>query len=127
MLSIDDATGKISHGIFDKNEGIMAVFKFWIRYIEKNGIPKSIYLDKFSTYKINHENAEDNKDMITQFQRANKEIGIEMIMANSPEAKGRIERGNKTLQDRLVKALKFHGITNMEEANKYLEEKERNI
>ena len=122
LLSIDDATGKISHGVFDKNEGIIAVFKFWIRYIEKNGIPKSIYLDKFSTYKINHKNAEDNKDMITQFQRASKEVGIEMIVANSPEAKGRIERGNKTLQDRLVKALKFHGITNMEEANKYLEE-----
>jgi hypothetical protein len=123
LLSIDDATGKISHGVFDKNEGVIAVFKFWIKYIEKNGIPRSIYLDKFSTYKINHKSAEDNKDLITQFQRANKEVGINMIMANSPEAKGRIERANKTLQDRLVKALKFHKITTRAEANKYLEEK----
>jgi hypothetical protein len=121
LLSVDDATGKITYAKFDYNESTMAVFGFWTEYFSKNGLPLSIYLDKFSTYKINHKNAVDNKDMITQFQRAMNQVGVKTIPAHSPEAKGRVERMNETLQDRLVKELRLAGITTIEEANKFLE------
>ena len=121
LLSVDDATGKITHAKFDINESTVAVFKFWLEYFAIHGLPMSIYLDKFSTYKINHKNAVDNKDMITQFERAMNQIGIEPITAHSPEAKGRVERMNETLQDRLVKELRLASITTIEEANKFLE------
>ena len=122
LLSVDDATGKITHAKFDYNEGVIAVFRFWLEYFEKNGLPLSIYLDKFSTYKVNHKNAVDNKDLITQFQRAMNQVGGNLITAHSPEAKGRVERMNGTLQDRLVKELKLAGITTMKDANKFLRE-----
>lgn len=122
LLSVDDATGKITHAKFDYNESIIAVFKFWLEYFDKNGLPLSIYLDKFSTYKVNHKNATDNKDMVTQFQRASNQVNLKLIFANSPQAKGRVERMNKTLQDRLVKELKLAGITTIEKANEFLEE-----
>jgi len=121
LLAVDDATGRITHARFDYNEGVVAVFKFWTEYFPKNGLPISIYLDKFSTYKVNHRNAVDNKDLITQFERAAKEIGIKLITANSPQAKGRVERMNKTLQDRLVKELGLAKIITIEGANKFLE------
>jgi len=62
LLSVDDATGKITGGYFDTNEGIIAVFHFWETYILLHGKPLIVYLDKFSTYKINHKAAEDNKE-----------------------------------------------------------------
>ena len=122
LLAVDDATGKITHAQFDCNEGVVAVFKFWKEYLLQNGQPISIYLDKFSTYKVNHKNAVDNKDLITQFERATKELGVKLITANSPQAKGRVERMNQTLQDRLVKELRLANITTMEGANEFLEE-----
>ena len=120
LLSVDDATGKITHAKFDYNEGVVAVFKFWKEYFNQNGLPLSIYLDKFSTYKVNHKNAVDNKDLITQFQRAMNQSGVNLITAHSPQAKGRVERMNGTLQDRLVKELKLAGITTTGKANKFL-------
>jgi len=120
LLSVDDATGKITHAKFDKNEGVVAVFKFWLEYFEKNGLPISIYLDKFSTYKINHKSAVDNKDLITQFQRAMNQAGVKPISAHSPEAKGRVERMFETLQDRLVKELRIANVSTIEEANEFL-------
>jgi uncharacterized glyoxalase superfamily protein PhnB len=120
LLSVDDATGKITHAKFDINESVMAVFGFWKEYVLENGLPLSIYLDKFSTYKINHKNAVDNKDMITQFERAMNQIGVKPITAHSPQAKGRVERIFETLQDRLVKELRLAGITTIEGANEFL-------
>lgn len=122
LLSIDDATGKIIHAKFDYNESTKAVFKFWLEYFAQNGLPVSIYLDKFSTYKINHKNAVDNKDMITQFERAMNQIGVVPITAHSPQAKGRVERVFETLQDRLVKEMRLKGISTIEEANEFLKE-----
>ena len=122
LLSIDDATGKITYAKFDCNESVMAVFKFWTEYFDKNGLPVSIYLDKFSTYKINHKNAVDNHELKTQFERAMKEAGVKPITAHSPEAKGRVERVFGTLQDRLVKEMRLAGISTIEGANKFLEE-----
>lgn len=120
LLSVDDATGKITHAKFDINESTIAVFKFWTEYFAKNGLPLSIYLDKFSTYKINHKNAVDNKDMITQFERAVNQTGIKPITAHSPQAKGRVERMFGTLQDRLVKEMRLAKINNIKQANEFL-------
>ena len=122
LLSVDDAAGKITHAKFDYNEGRIAVFNFWKEYIEKNGLPLAIYLDKFSTYKINHKNAVDNKDMMTQFERAMGQLNIRPITAHSPQAKGRVERMFGTLQDRLVKEMRLANIENIEQANDFLKD-----
>jgi hypothetical protein len=120
LLSIDDATGEITHAKFDTNEGVHAVFHFWLEYFDMHGLPLSIYLDKFSTYKINHPSAVDNADLMTQFQRAMKRVGVEVIHAHSPQAKGRVERVFQTLQDRLVKELRLRNISTIAEANLFL-------
>jgi len=91
-----------------------------------NGIPKEIYLDKFSTYKINHKMAVDNSELMTQFGRAMKSFGTNLICANTPQAKGRIERLFQTLQDRLVKEMRLDNIDNIdniESANIFLKDK----
>jgi hypothetical protein len=118
---VDDATGEVV-AKFALNEGIPATFQFWIDYILMHGKPKSVYLDKFATYKINHPNATDDKELTTQFGRACKELGIELIFANSPQAKGRVERMNGTLQDRLLKELRENDISNIDDANAFLKE-----
>jgi len=123
LLAVDDATGKITKAVFDHHEGIFPTFGFWKAYLMENGKPTSIYLDKFSTYKINHQAAEDNKELITQFGRACRDLGIKLISAHSPEGKGRVERMFGTLQDRLVKELRLQGISDIKTANKFLEEK----
>jgi len=120
LLAVDDATGDITPKL-DRNEGIQAVFSFWKEYLIKQGKPKAIYLDKFSTYKINHKNAVDNQNFKTQFQRAMQELDIEVIFAHTPQAKGRVERMNKTLQDRMVKEMRLAEIANVEEANKFIQ------
>jgi len=121
LASIDDATGRITHARFGQNEGVIEVFSFWQGYIQRLGKPRSIYLDKFSTYKMNSKFAQDNHELKTQFERALQELQIEPITAHSPEAKGRIENIFGTLQDRLVKELRLAGISTIEEANFFLE------
>lgn len=122
LASIDDAIGKITKAEFTKHEGVIPVFTFWKSYVEEIGKPISIYLDQFSTYKINHKNAVDNSELITQFERAMQQLAIELITAHSPEAKGRIERLFLTLQDRLVKEMRLGGINTPETGNKFLKE-----
>ncbi len=122
LASIDDATGKITHAKFDSNEGVVAVFNFWMGYVKALGKPLGIYLDKFSTYKINHKLAVDNSELMTQFQKVMKLLSIEVINANSPEAKGRVERLFQTLQDRLVKELRLNNISSITEANLFLKD-----
>lgn len=123
LLSVDDATGKMTQAVFDRHEGILPTFGFWKSYVKEIGKPSTIYLDKFSTYKINHKSAEDNSDMMTQFQRACQDLGITLIFAHSPESKGRVERMFQTLQDRLVKELRLQNISDIETANIFLKEK----
>ncbi len=122
LASIDDATGKITHAYFDFNEGVVPVFNFWLEYVLTLGKPLGIYLDKFSTYKINHKSAVDNAELMTQFQKAMQILGIEVINANSPEAKGRVERLFQTLQDRLVKELRLAGINTIKDGNQFLKD-----
>jgi hypothetical protein len=122
LLSVDDATGKITRAVFEYNEGVVPVFKFWKAYFEVEGLPNSIYLDKFSTYKVNHKNAVDNEELMTQFERAMNQLGVKVIHANSPQAKGRVEKMNSTLQRRLVKEMRLNKINTIEDANQYLQE-----
>ena len=123
LLAVDDATGQITKAWFDHHEGVVPTFNFWKDYLKTKGKPGAIYLDKFSTYKINHKAAQDNKEMITQFQRACLDLGIRLISAHSPQAKGRVERMFETLQDRLVKELRLENISDIETANRFLEAK----
>ena len=120
LAAIDDATGKITKAKFADNEGTEATFTFWQEYIETLGKPVSIYLDKGSTYKNNPRKNAVNVLELTQFQRACQQIGINLIHAHSPQAKGRIERLFQTLQDRLIKELRLKNISTIEEANIFL-------
>lgn len=122
LASIDDATGQITKAMFAPHEGVVPVFTFWQEYVQEIGKPVNIYLDSFSTYKINHKNAVDNKELMTQFERAMGQLSIELITAHSAEAKGRVERLFLTLQDRLVKEMRLAGINTPEDGNRFLEE-----
>ena len=105
MGYIDDATG-IPFGRFYKFEGTIPAMDSFKRYIKKRGIPLSVYLDKHSTYKsqkkLSIEEELANKEALSNFERALKELGVDVIHANSPQAKGRIERLFNTFQDRLI-------------------------
>ena len=122
LATIDDATGIPVKAKFDLNEGVFPVFGFWKEYVLQHGKPRSIYLDKFSTYKMTQRVAIENHETQTQFQRAMNQLDIEPITAHSPQAKGRIERLFNTFQDRLVKELRLRNISTIEAANKFLEE-----
>ncbi|MFA7290545.1 MAG: ISNCY family transposase [Melioribacteraceae bacterium] len=119
--SKDDATNTL-YAHFSEHEDIKGVFTFWMEYIKKYGKPKSIYLDNGSVYKVNRKTVFDDPEVLTQFERACEELGIEVIHAKSPQAKGRIENGWGTLQDRLIKELRLRHIGNIKDANKYLKE-----
>lgn len=121
LASIDDATGQVTKAVFAPHEGVVPVFTFWKEYLEQHGKPRSIYLDKFSTYKMNCKEAKDNPDLKTQFKRAADELHLELIFANSPQAKGRVERLFETLQDRLVKELRLANVSTPNEGNIFLE------
>ena len=116
---IDDATGKMMAAFFAPSEAIESYFTLMQMYLNQHGRPLALYSDKHGVFKVNHPGALSGEG-ITQFGRAMKELGIEMIFANSPQAKGRIERSNRTLQDRLVKELRLNKISTIEEANTFL-------
>jgi transposase len=123
MGYIDDATGR-PFARFYTYEGTLPAMDSFKRYIKKYGIPLSVYLDKHSTYKSNGKpSIEDELNDITplsQFERALEELDVRVIHANSPQAKGRVERIFSTFQDRLVKELRLEKISSIDEANKFL-------
>lgn len=120
LLAVDDATGDILDAQFAEHEGVLPVMGFWLAYASIHGIPKGVYLDRFSTYSMNVKLAAENPDTLTQFERAAKEVGIEVIHAYSPQAKGRVENVFGTLQDRLVKEMRLRNICTVQEANVFL-------
>lgn len=121
LAAIDDATGRITHAKFDDSEGLVPVAAFWEEYLLHYGKPISLYVDKFSTYHMNNGLAVENSETKTQFQRAMEtDLQITIITAHSPQAKGRIERLFRTLQDRLVKELRLRNISDVETANQFL-------
>lgn len=121
LVKVDDATW-IINAKFDKSEWTIPTFNFWKEDIFKNWKPRAIYLDRFATYKINHPNATNDKELPTQFWRVAKTFWIQLIFANSAQWKWRVERMNWTLQDRLVKELRENKICDLGSANKFLEE-----
>jgi hypothetical protein len=124
MGYVDDATGRF-FGRFYDHEGIYPAMDSLRRYIGRYGLPQSIYLDKHSTYKTTRQPDTDellrDEQAQTQFERAAVELGIKLIHANSPQAKGRIERTFGTLQDRLVKEMRLAGVASCAEANRFLD------
>lgn len=125
MGYIDDATGRV-YGRFYEYEGTVPAMDSFKRYIRKYGIPLSVYLDKHTTYKSTAKPTIEEELQgvapMSQFERAMKELGVAVIHAHSPQAKGRIERLFGTLQDRLVKEMRLRGIGTIEEANTFLQE-----
>jgi len=122
LASIDDAKGVITQAKFVHDEGTLPVFGFWQEYFLTHGKPRSIYLDKLRTYYNNHPSALGDEEMLTQFQRAMRELGVEPIVANSPQAKGRVEKLFKTLQDRLIKEMRLRNISDQDTASRFLKE-----
>lgn len=123
LLDVDDATWKIMHAKLWGNEGYEEVAKFRIERIKKHGAPRAIYLDGFSTYKISTSpNATKNDDFRKKFDHAMRKLWCQLITAKTPWAKWRVERYNWILQDRLVKDLKFMWITDIDMANKFIED-----
>lgn len=124
IIDIDDATSRILYGKFINEEDTPDLMRTTKAYIQRWGRPVALYVDKDSIYNVNRpaniEEQLSEKDPITQFTRAMGELGIEVILAHSPQAKGRVERGFKTHQDRLVKELRLAGISTQEAANKFL-------
>ena len=120
LASIDDADSEV-WARFDEHEGIEPTFNFWRSYIDRFGKPYSIYVDKFSTYSMNHKLAKENPDTLTQFERGMKELNVDVVHANSAQAKGRVEKLFRTLQDRLIKELRLKNISTIKEANEFLE------
>jgi len=125
LIFIDDATSRILYGRFITVEDTVNLMTCAKAYLKQHGRPVAFYVDKDSIYKVNKQATveEELRDEtpLSQFTRAMGELEIEMIFANSPQAKGRVERGFRTHQDRLVKELRLAGISDMEAANKFLE------
>ena len=125
MGYVDDATSKVFARFYDY-EGTLPAMDGFKGYVECYGIPQSAYVDRHSTYKsmakLTIEDELNNKRPLSQFERALGELGVKVIHANSPQAKGRIERNFRTFQDRLVKEMRLRGIKTKAEANQFLKE-----
>jgi transposase len=125
MGYIDDATGR-GFGRFYEYEGTVPAMDSFRSYIQRYGIPLQVYLDKHTTYKSNGKPTLEEElagsEPLSAFERALQELGVEVIHAHSPQAKGRVERFFGTLQDRLVKEMRLRGIQSIAEANLFLEE-----
>ncbi|KAB7784122.1 ISNCY family transposase [Methylorubrum populi] len=119
IVFIDDATGKILRLRFIRSESAFSYFETLEGYLEEHGRPVALYSDKHAVFRVSKTDAKGGQGM-TQFGRALGELGIEIICANSSQAKGRVERVNRTLQDRLVKALRVAGISSIAEGNDFL-------
>ena len=126
MVMVDDATNHTG-ARFSEEETTRASYDVLEVWIRKNGVPGSLYVDRDSIYRCEREAtvAEQiaGQEPRTQFGRAMEQLGVELILAQSPQAKGRVERRNGLLQDRLVKELRLEGINDLAAANKFLEQK----
>jgi transposase len=120
MAYIDDATGRVYARFYDY-EGTIPAMDSFKKYIAKYGIPLSVYLDKHTTYKSWARKDEfQEAEPVSQFGRALQELGVKMLYAHSPQAKGRIERLFNTFQDRVVKEMLLKGVSTIGEANRFL-------
>ena len=124
MGCIDDDANNV-YGRFYDYEGTLPAMDSFERYARRDGLPQSVYLDRHTTYKSTRELTPEEElkgetEPQSQFERALKELGVDVIHAYSPQAKGRVERLFGVLQDRLVKEMRLKGIKTMDEANEFL-------
>jgi hypothetical protein len=125
MVMIDDATGMVTARFYEK-ESWASSSDLFQRYARRHGLPCGLYVDQHSIYRPDGEPTDadllDNCPPETQFGRAMRELDVQLILARSPQAKGRVERMNGTLQDRLVKAMRRAKISDLESANRFLDD-----
>jgi transposase len=121
LVYVDDATGKLVELWFVAHESFFGYCEASRHYFERYGKPGAFYSDKHGIFHLNTPKVTPG-DGLTEFSRAMQELGIKIICANTPQAKGRVERANKTLQDRLTKELRLRGISTPEAANLWLPE-----
>ena len=119
LVFVDDATSRLMELRFVASESTFAYFEALKAYLRRHGKPVAFYSDKHSIFRVSNENAVSGNGM-TQFGRALSELNIEILCANTSQAKGRVERAHHTLQDRLVKELRLAGISTIEAANAFL-------
>lgn len=119
LVYIDDATSRLMHLQFVESESTFDYFKATRTYLEQHGKPIAFYSDKHGVFRVNRKDAAGG-DGMTQFGRALHALNIDIICANCSQAKGRVERANATLQDRLVKEMRLLGISSMEAGNAFL-------
>lgn len=126
LLAVDDATGTVPYALFREQEDTQGYFLLIEGIIRRRGVPLAIYTDRHSVFKHTRPafrprgNAGSRRQ--TQFSRAMKQLGISMILARSPQGKGRVEKMAGTFQDRLVSEMRLAGVSNMNEANRLLED-----
>lgn len=121
LVFIDDATGRLNELRFVKSESFFTYAEASKAYFERHGKPVALYSDKHGIFRVNQPSIGAGESL-TQFGRAMQELDVAIICANTPQAKGRVERVNETLQDRLVKEMRLRGISGMDEGNAYLPE-----
>lgn len=126
IVMIDDATNRMYARFFEE-ETTAAVMETFRSYLHRHGLPRSLYVDRDSIYETTRDATIDENlreaGPLTQFGRAMKDLDVELLLAHSPQAKGRVERRHGVLQDRLVKALRWQGISTLEAANDFLEKR----
>jgi transposase len=121
LVFIDDATSRLGELLFVESESFFSYCRATEDYLTRHGKPGAFYSDKHGVFRVNQPSAGPS-DALTQFGRAMQELDIQIICANSPQAKGRVERANLTLQDRLPKELRLRGISSWEAGNAFLPE-----
>jgi len=121
LVFIDDATGRLMELYFASAETMFSYSEAVRRYLTQYGKPMALYSDKNGIFKVNIKNALSGTGM-TQFGRAMKELDIKILCANTPQAKGRVERAIQTLQDRVVKEMRLKRIASIEAADQYAPE-----
>jgi len=121
LVFIDDATGQLGELWFVGHESFFGYAEAAQHYFARYGLPVAFYSDKHGIFRVNQPQAQGTGVGITQFGRAMQDLDIQIVCANTPQAKGRVERANQTLQDRLVKELRLQGISDAAAGNAYLE------
>jgi len=119
LVFIDDATSRLMHLRFVPTESTFDYFEATRVYLQRHGKPVAFYSDKHGVFRVNRKDAAGG-DGMTQFGRALDQLNIDIICANAPQAKGRVERANGTLQDRLVKEMRLAGVSTIEAGNAFL-------
>lgn len=125
MVMIDDATNWTYARFFESETTVAAMTTFW-EYVKQRRLPQALYVDHDSIYETTRDATADEElretGALTQFGRAMQELDVKLILAHSPQAKGRVERRHAVFQDRLIKALRLSGISDLASANRFLDE-----